>query len=272
MSRSARWPSVSALPSVASSAAAVANRVRTPCAQASRWPRKPAFGKCLFRRLLQARGKFMPGLPQHFVRAAAQHQVARIIVKTAQRHAATLAEGALGAVEQTDQPFVVIAARIKPARVTQREHEPMNLLRLCADPDPQLAIIGLGLLARPRGCTCRGCHAPSFSQRLTVLRSAPNSRAIGLIPAPRSLRAAISLINSAPNLRSSAAPLAAARETIRSRASSIAPFASLLRRGEFQTIFKGEAFHTLADKGTGRGVQSLLRRPAPSLYVNGATA
>ena len=60
---------------------------------------------------------------------------------------------------------------------------------------------------RARRCACRGCHAPTLSQRLTVLRSTPSSRAICLIPSPRSLRATISLTKSAPNIRSSAVPL-----------------------------------------------------------------
>ena len=51
------------------------------------------------------------------------------------------------AVEQAGQPLVAISVRIQPARIAQREHEQMNLLRLRADPDLELAVIDLGLFA-----------------------------------------------------------------------------------------------------------------------------
>jgi hypothetical protein len=56
------------------------------------------------------------------VLAAAQHKVAWVVVKTAQRHAAEPPERALVAVEQGRQSFVVIGMRVKPARITQREY------------------------------------------------------------------------------------------------------------------------------------------------------
>ena len=56
---------------------------------------------------------------------------------------------------------------------------------------------------------------------------------------PRSLRATISLTKSALNIRSSADSLAVDGKTTGFSSLAIAPCASLLRSGEFQTIVRG---------------------------------
>ena len=52
------------------------------------------------------------------------------------------------AVQQSRQPLIAIGTRKEPARVTEREHEQMNLLRLPTDPDPELTVVDPSLLAR----------------------------------------------------------------------------------------------------------------------------
>src|SRR5713101_6687310 len=87
-------------------------------------------------------------MPQHFALAAAQHQRARIIVKAGEGHTAKVTKRPLVAVEQRGQPLVTIPAGEQTPRIAQRKHEQVDRLRLLTDPDLQLAIINLRLLAR----------------------------------------------------------------------------------------------------------------------------
>jgi hypothetical protein len=88
-------------------------------------------------------------MPHHPILTAAEHQGARVIVEAAERDATKMAKGALVAIEQARQLFVGIGVGIQPPRIAQRQHEQMDGLQLLAEPDPQLAVVDLGLLARP---------------------------------------------------------------------------------------------------------------------------
>src|SRR6516165_6669897 len=60
-----------------------------------------------------------------------------------------MAKGALMAIEQARQLFVAISVSKQPPRIAQRQHEQMDGLQLLANPDPQLAVVDLGLFAGP---------------------------------------------------------------------------------------------------------------------------
>ena len=117
------------------------------------------------REVLEAR------MPQHLACGATQRDRARIVVETAERHAAEVTQGALVAIEQRVEPLVAIGVRHRPSREAEREDEEVDRRRDVGDPDLQLAEIDLRLLPGARLKAHRRSRRPPARRPQRLKRS-----------------------------------------------------------------------------------------------------